>query len=110
MSDTLKNLVVGILFIGVVAAGYFMFTQRDSASLTLDGMSPRSEDLLLRTQVFIERRQQLEVQTTDVTFFQDPRFTSLRSYTAIVPDQTVGRTNIFDAPSSVPTTRTAPIE
>jgi hypothetical protein len=110
MSDTLKNLVVGILFIGVVAAGYFMYTQRDSATLSLDGMSPRSEDLIARTQIFIDRRAELEALKLDVTFFQDPRFSSLRSYSTVVPDQTVGRANIFDAATAVPTTRTVPVQ
>lgn len=110
MSDTLKNLVVGILFIGVVAAGYFMYTQRDSATLTLDGMSPRSEDLVARTQVFIDRRAELETLKLDIAFFQDARFSSLRSYSTIVPDQNVGRVNIFEAALAVPTTRTVPVQ
>lgn len=110
MSDTLKNLVAGILLIGVAAAGYIMFTQRDSASLSFDGLTINSEDLVARTQVFIERRAELELLKLEVSFFQDPRFTSLRSYSTIVPDQTVGRLNIFDEAATVPTTRTVPVE
>ncbi len=110
MSEIVKNIVVGILFIGIVAAGYFMFIQRDSTALTLDGITPLNEELLTRTEVFIARRSELERLKLDISFFQSPNFTSLRSYSTIVPDQTVGRTNIFDSPQAVPTTRTVPIQ
>lgn len=110
MSETVKNIVVGILFIGVAVAGYYMFTQRDSDGLSLDGVTPLDPEMSARTDVFIARRSELEALKIDVTFFQSPTFTSLRSYTTVVPDQVVGRVNIFDTPSSVPTTRTAPIQ
>jgi hypothetical protein len=110
MSETVKNIVVGIVFIGVAVAGYYMFLQRDSGGLTLDGVTPQNAELLARTEAFIARRSQLEALKLDVTFFQSPTFTSLRSYTTVVPDQGVGRENIFETPASVPTTRTIPVE
>ena len=110
MTDTLKNILVGGVFILLLAVGYYMISQTDSVTLSLDGVSLVSGDLLAKTQAFIDRGatlQSLEIKTSVLT---DPHFTSLRSYTTEIPDQSVGRVNIFDTPAAVPTTRTVPIE
>lgn len=110
MTDTLKNILVGGVFILLLGLGYYMISQSDSVTLSTDGVSLVSDNLLANTQAFIDRGatlQQLQIQTD---IFTDTRFTSLRSYATAVPEQSVGRSNIFDAPSAVPTTRTVPIE
>lgn len=110
MTDTLKNILVGGAFILLLGIGYYMISQSDSVTLTLDGVSLVSGDLLSKTQIFIDRGatlQSLDIKTEVLT---DDRFTSLRSYTTEIPEQTVGRNNIFDVPGAVPTTRTVPIE
>ena len=110
MTQTLKNLLVLIVFITLLALGYYLFTERDAVTLTLSGTAEVSPDLLEKTQVFIERRAALEARTLDMSLFTDPAFTSLRSYTTEVPNQTIGRSNIFDTPTPVPTVTPVSIE
>ena len=102
MTQTLKNLLVLIAFVVLVALGYYLFTQNDSSVLSLVKSTDVSPDLLAKTSVFIARRAELEGLALDTSLFTNPSFTSLRSYTTEIPDQTTGRTNIFDAANPVP--------
>ena len=102
MSQTLKNLLVLAVFIILIVLGYFMMTQRSAGTLSLAIGEDVSPVLLQKTQIFIERRAALQARTLDMSLFTDPSFTSLRSYATEVPEQPVGRTNIFDAPAPVP--------
>jgi hypothetical protein len=110
MTDTLKNLLVLAGFIVVLGMGYFMFTQSSASTWSLVQADEVSPVLLEKTQVFIERRSELEARTLDISLFQDPAFTSLRSYTTDIPDQPVGRADIFDDAQPVPTVTPVPIE
>ncbi len=110
MTDTLKNLLVLAGFIVVLGMGYFMFTQSSTSSWSLVHDVEVSPVLLEKTQVFIERRAELEARTLDVSLFRDPAFTSLRSYSTDVPDQPIGRANIFDEAQPVPAVIPVPIE
>ena len=110
MTNTLKNILVGGAFILLLIAGFFMISQTDSVTLSLDGVSLVSGDLLAKTQVFIGRGATLQALEIKTELLTDMRFTSLRSYTTEIPEQSVGRTNIFEAPTAVPTTRTVPVE
>lgn len=102
MTQTLKNLLVLIVFVVLVALGYYLFSQRDSGVLSFVKTADVSSTLLEKTSIFIERRAQLESLKLDMSLFTNPAFTSLRSYTTEIPDQSVGRTNIFDTANPVP--------
>lgn len=111
MTQTLQNLLAVAAFIILVGLGYYLFTQRDSTVLSLvGGQEDVSPVLLERTQVFIERRATLEARQLDVTLFTNPAFVSLRSYHTEIPEQEVGRTNIFDLPTKVPSVTPVSIE
>jgi hypothetical protein len=102
MTQTLKNLLVLVAFIVLVALGYYLFTQNDSMVLSLVKGTDVSPELLEQTSVFIEHRNELEGLTLDTALFTNPAFTSLRSYTTEIPEQQVGRTNIFNTANPVP--------
>jgi|GEM_PF-1247035 len=102
MTQTLKNLLVLIVFVVLVALGYYLFTERDSGALSLLKSTDVSPALLAKTSVFIEHRTALEQLKLDTSIFTNPSFTSLRSYSADIPDQTIGRVNIFDPATPVP--------
>lgn len=102
MTQTLKNLLVLAGFIAVVGIGYYLFTQQDGAVLSLVKGPDVSAELLSKTSVFIEHRAELENLKLDTTIFANPSFISLRSYTSEIPEQQVGRTNIFDTANPVP--------
>ena len=110
MTDTLKNLLVLAGFIAVLGVGYFMFTQ--NSSMVWPGINNEevSPVLLEKTQIFIERRSELEARTLDMSLFTNPAFTSLRSYATEVPDQPIGRSNIFDEAQPVPSVTPVSVE
>jgi hypothetical protein len=110
MTDTLKNLLVLAAFIAVLVIGYFMFTQSSESTWSLVKTEQVSPVLLEKTQIFIQRRSELEARTLDTSIFTDPAFTSLRSYATDIPDQPVGRTDIFDEAQPVPTVTPVTIE
>lgn len=102
MSQGIKN-IIALLVIAVVAAvGYFLFVQSDSSSLSIDGYTEMSGQLLAKTQVFIERRQQLESLQLDLSLFNDSRFVGLQSYSTETPEQITGKTNLFNEAQPVP--------
>lgn len=106
--NLLKNILVGIICIVIFLFGYYFLTQSNS-DFTLDSLSTNPDQLVARTSVFIERRNKLEALDLKTDLFTDVRFTSLRSYSTAIPEQAVGRTNIFAAPQAVPVTRTTPL-
>ncbi len=110
MSQTLKNILIfGALFI-MVLFGYYIFANRDAMMLSFTTATSDTSDLLSKTQVFITRRADLESRLLDTSLFSNERFTSLRSYHVGVPEQTLGRRNIFDSAVPVPVTRTQVVE
>ena len=95
MGKTATNLSIILGLITVAFAGYYMYMQR--ASTTLDtGSSEQSLQIMLNnTKIFIEHRQKLDTVKFDTGLFEDPRFTSLRSFTAPIKDQPIGRPDPF---------------
>lgn len=93
MSPTMKNIVVPLLAVTLTYAAYVFFIQNDSAAI--DDGAILTDDVLLRTQVFIERRALLGTVSIDVALFEDPVFRSYRSFSEAVESEPVGRTNPF---------------
>jgi len=96
MSQGLKNISALVVIAVVAAIGYFIFIQPDNTALSLGGYTELSAQLLSKTQVFIERRGILQNVQLDFAVFTDDRFLSLQSYSTEIPDQTVGKTNLFN--------------
>lgn len=95
MSNTAKNLIVILALITVAFAGYFMFMQQSATTLRFSTNDQVLQNMLTNSQLFIERRQQLEQVTLDTEFFDDDRFRSLRSFDRQVIEQPIGRTDPF---------------
>ena len=55
----LKNLFVGVVCILIIGFGYYFLTN-SVTDFTLDGVAVNADDLVARTEVFIERRTTLE--------------------------------------------------
>ena len=104
MSQGIKNILALVVIAAVAGLGYFLFIQPDSTTLSLDGYAELSGQLLVKTQVFIERRQLLETLQLDLNIFTDNRFVSLRSFETEIPDQSVGKNNIFNEAEPLPVT------
>lgn len=99
MSSSVKNIVVILIFFTLVLAGYFAYQQRGAASLSFSETDQVTQNVLNRTQVFIERGAVLSELSIDLRLFEDERFRSLQSYSEPVPDLPVGRENPFERPS-----------
>lgn len=95
MSKTAKNLIVVLGLITVAFGGYFVFMQQSATTLSFDTNDAVVQNMQANSQLFIQRRQQLEKVELDISFFNDDRFVSLQSYTTPIVEQSVGRDNPF---------------
>ncbi|MFN3693077.1 MAG: hypothetical protein ACK4SL_03210 [Candidatus Paceibacteria bacterium] len=94
-----QKIILGVGAIGLLYLGYTLFMQGDQFALEEGATNPLADAVLMKTQVFIERRAQLDQVSIDGGLFADERFTSLRSYTAALANQEVGKTSLFELPA-----------
>ena len=95
MSNVTKNLVLVLGLCTVAFAAYYVYSGQTGGSLSFESNDQVLQNMLSNSRLFIERRQELEAVSLDVTFFEDERFTSLSSYTRPVTEQPVGRSDPF---------------
>ncbi len=95
MSSSVKNFAIALGLITVAFAGYYMYTQKSATLLNTSPSDVSLQDMLANTQVFIERRQELNGFSLDLSLFEDERFLSLKSFSQPVTVQPVGRLNPF---------------
>lgn len=95
MTGTTKNLLIILGLITVAAAGYYLFSIRSATTLDTAVSGQSLESMLQNTQVFIERRQELDQIKLDVSVLEDPRFNTLRSYSDPVEEKPIGRPDPF---------------
>jgi hypothetical protein len=95
MSAAAKNLIALLGLATVAFAGYYLYSQQSATTLSTESGDQSLEQMLMKTQVFIERRQSLDKVVIDSTLFEDERFRSLRAFTKPVEDMPVGRPNPF---------------
>jgi hypothetical protein len=96
MSKTAKNLVIILGLITVAFGGYFMFMQQTATTLDFDAPDDAAlQSMRTNSQLFIQRKRQLEQIVLDTNFFVDDRFVSLQSYDSPIIEQPNGRDNPF---------------
>ena len=103
MSGLLKNFFVIGICIGCAGLAYYFLTG-GSATNDLSTNTAVRQELINKTQSFIERSAKLQQVSIDQSFFTDSTFTSLRSFSTPVPNQPLGRNDIFGDAQSVPAT------
>lgn len=94
MNETLKNIFVACICLALAVLGYLFITGSSSSDIDVAGSSSR-EELITKTQDFISRSAQLQSISIDQSIFTDTAFLGLRSFSSEVPNQPIGRTNIF---------------
>lgn len=105
MTPILKNIIIVMVMGVVIYIGYQMFIAGNLGSLDMTNAGAEAQDALVaKSQEFIQRREMLTSVILDVNFLTDRKFTSLRSFSTPVPEQSVGRASIFDKPLPVGTT------
>lgn len=92
MSSNIKNIIVPLLAVTLAYAGYVFFIQ--GGTVPNEG-AVLTDEVMLRTQVFIERRALLNTVSVDTALFEDPVFRSYRSFSNEIPDEPIGRFNPF---------------
>jgi len=98
MGKIITNLVIILGFITVAFVGYYIFVQQNGTVLEFSSNEQTMQNMLNNTQVFISRRQALDKVelTSALSFFDDERFRSLRSFSTPIEDRPVGRENPFE--------------
>lgn len=96
-----QKLIIILGAIALLAIGYFLFVQQDQFSLNAEDTNPLADQVLAKTQVFIQRRASLDAVEISPKLFSDARFTSLRSYTSNLSDQSLGKSSLFDLPAGL---------
>lgn len=92
MSPAMKNIVVPLLAVTLTYVAYVFFIQGDTV---LDEGVGLTDEVLLSTQIFIERRALLDTVSIDAALFEDPVFRSYRTFSTPVEDESFGRANPF---------------
>jgi len=92
----MKNILVILGAFTLAFGGYYMYAQNKSSSLSTES-NEVTADILLSTQVFIERRVILDAVKLDVSLFENPVFRSYRTFALPVENEPYGRTNPFES-------------
>lgn len=95
MGKTATNLSIVLGLIAIAFAGYYLYTQRGAAILSPATNDQTMQNMLKNTQAFIGYQQTLDNIKLDTGFFEDPRFTSLRSFSTPIKERPIGRQNPF---------------
>lgn len=95
MGNVTKNLVIVLGLCTVAFAGYYVFSQQTNGTSSFVANTAVLENMLANSRLFIERRQQLEQVSLDLTFFEDERFRSLQSSYQPVEEDQIGRSDPF---------------
>ena len=96
MSQLLKNILITLTVLILLALGFYMLKERGATEPSKFSTDTISDQLLFRTQFFIEKRNQLDELSFDDEIFTNLTFSSLISYSTAVPEQSVGVVNIFE--------------
>ena len=99
MSKTGKNLIVVLGIVTVVFAGYYFFMQEASSVVRSSESDRQLEQMLVRTQEFVEHRRILNNIALDTSMLSAREFTTLRSFATPPNEFEVGRDNPFAAVS-----------
>ncbi len=98
MSSSVKNLLVVLLSLTFVFAGYYLYIQNKSATLDVSSDSVTA-DMAIKAQVFVSRSQALDKIVLDKSIFTDEVFNAQKSYRTPIMEDNYGRTNPFSSTS-----------
>jgi hypothetical protein len=98
--SSLKNILIVLVCIACAGFAYYI-TRSDGSTTDMGANSAVRQELIQKTQSFIERSNRLQQITIDQAFFMDATFTSLRSFSTPVPNQALGRNDLFGEQSTI---------
>lgn len=95
MSPMIKNILLAILLVAVLWAGYTFFVKEDPSTITQTSIA--ESEAARDSRAFLLTLRQLNSITFDPSIFTDPRFGSLLDHRQPVLVEPVGRENPFEA-------------
>jgi hypothetical protein len=98
--SSLKNILIILICIACAGFAYYFVTSGD-AGTDIGSNDAVRQELIVKTQSFIARSSQLQQINIDQAFFMDSMFTSLRSFSTPVPNQSLGRNDLFGEQASI---------
>lgn len=90
-----KNTIVVLGVVLMVFAGYYFFLQDSAGVIRTSESSAQLEQMLAKTQVFIQHRGTLDEISLDTSLFSDPKFMTLTDHTPPPNEFNVSRENPF---------------
>jgi hypothetical protein len=99
-NSILKNVLLLMGLVTVLFVGYYIYSQIGSDLISTQDTEAEYSKMLLNTQVFIERREELSRIKIDTGFFEDQSFRSLQSNSDPIKQINVGRTDPFASAGS----------
>lgn len=108
MGKSTQNIAVLLGIITLAVAGYYLYTQQGATILQTGTDDAELEAMLANTAQFIEHRRELDRIALNLNVFEDPHFTTLRSFSAPILQQPIGRDNPF-APAEPSVSRPQPV-
>jgi hypothetical protein len=94
-SNPLEYLITGIISIILIGFVAVLFLRPDLIQMTSD--SPIQDGVLLqKAQIFVDYRVQLSQVSLDLDFFTDNRFRSIRTDRVFIPEQRIGKPQLFE--------------
>jgi uncharacterized protein YneF (UPF0154 family) len=101
MEGAVKNILIILIIVTLAFGGYYFYVQKAASDLSSSPAEQQMvQNMLARTQVFIDRSQQLDKISLDLSILEDPRFKSLQSFSKPVKEQPAGRPDPFAAAGS----------
>ena len=94
MLSIFKNVLVLIALLLTLAFGYFLYMQKNNATLNTDNGNI-SMNVAAEAAQFLQRLTELKSISLDNTLFLDPRFDSFRAYSTEVQAEPIGKNNPF---------------
>lgn len=95
MGKSATNISIVLGLITVAFAGYYIYTQQAPSGLSFDENQQTMQNMLNNTRVFMQHRAALSNVKMDISFFEDERFQSLRSFSTPIQEQPIGRPDPF---------------
>jgi hypothetical protein len=94
-SNPLEYLITGIITIILIGFVMVLFLRPDLIQMSSD--SPIQDQIILqKANVFVDYRVQLSQVTLDLEFFSDNRFRSIRTDRVFIPEQRIGKPQLFE--------------
>ncbi|MEK7639109.1 MAG: hypothetical protein AAB388_03045 [Patescibacteria group bacterium] len=100
MSKNAINIIIILGLLTVVVAATFIINRQSATTLSFASDDQVLQNMQRNSQLFLERKQELEQVEFNIDLLKDTRFTTLHSYFEPVSDIKTGRADPFAAPET----------